>query len=86
MTKEGSIQVVNFLTIGAGIVVIGHGNASHIVKRHLIISLQIFFSPPGCGSTRIVLLLMGNMEYIFHLRICLYSQKGDTYTIVIVSS
>ena len=72
MTKKGSTKVVNFLIPGAGSVVLGHGNTSHIVKMHLVISLQIFFSPPRYESTRIVLLLMGNMEYISLVRQVLF--------------
>ena len=34
MTKEGSTKIVNFMTPGAGVLVLGHGHISHIVKMH----------------------------------------------------
>ena len=44
MTKEGSTKIVNFMTPRAGVLVLGRGHISHIVKY--IISLKIFFSIP----------------------------------------
>ena len=29
MTKEGSIQIVNFMTLGAGVLMLGGGHISH---------------------------------------------------------
>ena len=29
MTKEGSTKIVNFITPGAGVLVLGHGHISH---------------------------------------------------------
>ena len=34
MTKEGSTKIVNFMTPGAGVLVLGCGHISHIVKMH----------------------------------------------------
>ena len=34
MTKEGSTQIVNFMTPRAGVLVLGYGHISHIVKMH----------------------------------------------------
>ena len=34
MTKEGSTEIVNGITPGAGVLVLGHGHLSHIVKMH----------------------------------------------------
>ena len=34
MTKEGSIKIVNFMTHGAGVLVLGPGHISHKVKMH----------------------------------------------------
>ena len=42
MTKEGSTQIVNFMTSGAGVLELGCGHISHSKKG--IISLKIFFS------------------------------------------
>ena len=34
MTQEGSAKIVTFMTPGAGVLVQGCGNISHIVKMH----------------------------------------------------
>ena len=34
MTKEGSTKIINFMTPGAGVLVLGRGHISHIVKMH----------------------------------------------------
>ena len=34
MTKEGSTAIVTFMTPGAGVLVLGCGHISHIVKMH----------------------------------------------------
>ena len=34
ITKEGSTKIVNFMTPGAGVLVLGHGHISNIVKIH----------------------------------------------------
>ena len=34
MTKEGSTKIVNFMTPGVGVLVLGRGRISHIVKMH----------------------------------------------------
>ena len=34
MTKEGSTKIVNNMTPGAGVLVLGHGHISHKVKMH----------------------------------------------------
>ena len=36
MTKEGSTKIVNFMTPGAGVLVLERGHISHIVKVHYI--------------------------------------------------
>ena len=37
MTKEGYTKIVNFITPGAGILVLWHGHICHIVKMHYFI-------------------------------------------------
>ena len=37
MTKEGSTKIVNFMTPGVGVLVLGRGHISHIVKMHYLI-------------------------------------------------
>ena len=34
LTKEGSIKIVSFMSPGSGVLVLGHGHISHIVKMH----------------------------------------------------
>ena len=34
MTKEGSTKIVNFMIPGAGVLVLGRGHISYIVKMH----------------------------------------------------
>ena len=34
MTKEGSTKMINFMTPGTGVLVLGCGHISHIVKIH----------------------------------------------------
>ena len=34
MTKEGSTQIDNFMTSGAGVLALGRGHISHIVNMH----------------------------------------------------
>ena len=36
-TKEGSTKIVNFMTLGAGVLVLGCGDISHIVKMHYLL-------------------------------------------------
>ena len=45
MTKVGSTKIVNFMTPGAGVLVLGRGHISHIVKMHY------FFKLPGIDQT-----------------------------------
>ena len=41
MIKESFTKIVNFMTLGAGVHVLGHGNISHIVKMHYFYSINI---------------------------------------------
>ena len=34
MTKEGSTKIIDFMTPGLGVLVLGRGHISHIVKMH----------------------------------------------------
>ena len=40
MTKEGSTKIVNFKPPGAGVLVLGRGHISHIVKMHYLLLYQ----------------------------------------------
>ena len=47
LTKEGSTKIVNFMTPGAGALVLGRDHISCIVKMHYFFknSFKIFFTP-----------------------------------------
>ena len=45
MTKEGSPKIVNFMTPGAGVLVIGRGHISHIVKLHYFFNNLLLYTP-----------------------------------------
>ena len=44
MTKEGSTKIVNFITPGAGVLVLGRGHISHIVKMHYFFKNLLLYS------------------------------------------
>ena len=44
MTKEGSTKIVNFMTPGAGVLVLGRGHISHIVKLHYFFKNLLLYS------------------------------------------
>ena len=50
MTKEGSTKIVNFMTLGVGVLVLGRGHISHRVKMHYF--FKIFFSTPRHRSDK----------------------------------
>ena len=49
--KEGATKIVSFMTLGAGVLELGCGHLSHIVK--IIVSLKIFFSTPRLRSQEV---------------------------------
>ena len=42
ITKEGSSQIVNFMTPGAGVLMLGHGHISHYSEYVLSCTLSIY--------------------------------------------
>ena len=40
MTKEGFFKIVNFMTLRTGVLVLGHGHISHIVKMRYLLLYQ----------------------------------------------
>ena len=44
MTKEGSTKIVNFMTPGAGVLVLGRGHISHMVKMHYFFKNLLLYS------------------------------------------
>ena len=44
MNKEGSTKIVNFMTPGAGVLVLWRGHISHIVKMHYFFKNLLLYS------------------------------------------
>ena len=44
MTKEGSSKIVNFMTPGAGVLMIGRGNISHFCEYVVSSTLSIYIT------------------------------------------
>ena len=63
MTKGGSTKIVNFMTPGAGVLVLGHGHISHIVKM-----LNKFIKQAGGqgGGVKIMYNLVDVYKYKAH--------------------
>ena len=41
MTKEGSTQIVNFMTPGAGVLILGRDHISYIVNMYYLLLYQL---------------------------------------------
>ena len=44
MSKEGSTKIVNFMTPGTGVLVLGRGHISHILKMHYFFKNLLLFT------------------------------------------
>ena len=64
MTKDGSTKIVNFMTPGAGVFVLGRDHISHVVKmRYLnLFFFKSSFLLPGIDQTNQVCIVMMNKE------------------------
>ena len=62
MTKEGYTKIVNFMTPGAGVLVLGRGHMSHIVKMHYF--FKIFFSTPRHRSDKLSMTNEGSTKIV----------------------
>ena len=64
MTKEGFTQIVNFTIPGAGVLMLGPGHISHIVKPCMYIQLMIA-----------IVLRDYDAAFLYHMAwmICIYS-------------
>ena len=51
ITREGSTKIVNFMSPGAGVLLLGHGHK--VIYWKCIISLKIFFFPPRHRSNKL---------------------------------
>ena len=65
MTKEGSTKIVNFMTPGAGVLMLGHGHISHIVKMHYFFLKSALF--PSIDQTNLIFIY-----FMMWLLICKY--------------
>ena len=57
MTKEGSTKIVTFMTPGAGVLVLGCGNISHIVKLHYFFKNLLLYSQALIRHTKHVVMM-----------------------------
>ena len=56
MTKKGSTKIVNFMTPTAGVLVLGHGHISHIVKMHYSLKNLLLYSPAWMRQTQYIVM------------------------------
>ena len=54
MTKEGSTKIVHFMTPGTGVLVLGSGHISHIVKLHYFSNNLLLYTPRQRSNKLIV--------------------------------
>ena len=64
MTKEGSTKIVNFMTPGVGVLVLGCGHISHIVKMHYFFKNLLFSSQVWVRQTmyKVMMIKVGSNE------------------------
>ena len=58
MIKEGSIKIVNCMTPGAGLFVVGHGHIGDIVKMHYFFKNLPLYSEAWFRQTKCILVMM----------------------------
>ena len=66
MTKEGSTRIINFMTPGAGVLVLGRGHISHIVKLHYSFKNLLLYSQALIRQSKYVVMMTkeGSTEII----------------------
>ena len=57
MTKEGSPKIVNFMSPGAGVLVLGCGHLSHMVKMHYFFKNLHLYSQAYIRQTKYIVLI-----------------------------
>ena len=57
MTKEGSTKIVNFMTPGAGVLVLGRGHISHIVQMHYFFQNLFLYSQLLIRQTKYIVMI-----------------------------
>ena len=56
IAKEGSTKIVNFMTPGSGVLVLGRGHISHIVKMHYFFKNLLLNSRAYIRQTKYIVL------------------------------
>ena len=66
MTKEGSTRIINFMTPAAGVLVLGRGHISHIVKLHYSFKHFLLYSQALIRQSKYVVMMTkeGSTEII----------------------
>ena len=57
MTKEGSTLIVNFMTPGAGVLALGRGHISHVVKMHYFFKNLLLYSQAWIRQTNYIVMM-----------------------------
>ena len=57
MTKEGSTKIVDCMTPGAGVLMLGHGHISHIVKLHYFFKNILLYSKALIRQTKYLVMM-----------------------------
>ena len=57
MTKEGFTKIVTFMTPGAGVLVLGCGHISHIVKMHCFLKNLFLYSHSYIRQTKYIVMM-----------------------------
>ena len=56
MTKEGSTKIT-FMTLGAGVLALGCGHLSHIVKMHYVLKNLLLYSGAWFRKTKYIVMM-----------------------------
>ena len=57
MTKEVSSKIMNFMTPGTGVFMLGHGHISHIVKLHYFFNNLLLYSQAYIKQTKCIVMM-----------------------------
>ena len=57
MTKEGSPKILNFMSPGAGVLVLGRGHISQIVKMHYFFKNLLLYTQAYIRQTKYVVIM-----------------------------
>ena len=68
MTKKGSTKFVNFMTPGVGVLVLGCGHISRIVKMHYFFKYFLFNSQALIRQTKYVVGTKGGSTKIINFK------------------